>query len=135
MNSIPSIPEITASSFDRHVLRSELPVLVLFHADGDTSGQHLLNWLGEWTARADSLLNIVRIAQAEARILAGRWGLPSIPGFLLFYAGSVCYQFCGHVSRRELDEVLTRAAILGLNRGLAGPPDEYNGVPPADADE
>ena len=134
MNSIPSIPEITARSFDRHVLRSELPVLVLFYADGDATDRHLLSWLGEWTPRVDNLLNIVRIAQEEPGILAARWGLPSIPGLLLFHAGSVCFQFCGHVSRRELDEVVTLAAILDLNRALAGPPDKYNGVPPVDTD-
>ena len=65
MSSIPSIPEITASSFDSHVLRSELPVLVLFYADGDATGRHLLSWLGEWTPRAANLLNIVRVAHAE----------------------------------------------------------------------
>jgi thioredoxin-like negative regulator of GroEL len=123
MNALPSIPEITADAFDGHVLRSELPVLVLFCADGDMGERHLLTWLRKWTAQATSLLNIARLSYAEARPLAARWGIPSIPSLALFHDGSVRYQFCGHFSHRELDEVLTRAAILGLCRHL-GPPCE-----------
>ena len=121
MNLIPSIPQITSSSFDGHVLRSELPVLVIFCADGDRTSRHLFSWLGEWTPRASDLLNIVQVTQAEARLLAARWGIPSVPSLALFYGGSVCYQFCGQFSRRELDEVLTTAALMGLARHLAAP--------------
>ena len=128
MNSIPSIPEITGSSFDRHVLCSELPVLVLFCAAGEAAGRHLLSWLSEWTPQTSSLLNIVQVSCAEARTLAARWGIPSVPSLAVFYAGSVRYQFCGQFSRRELDEVLTRAALLSLSSHLAAPSEQDAGV-------
>jgi thioredoxin-like negative regulator of GroEL len=116
MNSIPSIPEITASSFKGHVLRSERPVLVLFCTDGDAAGLRLLSWLGECTPQASSLLNIVRVAQVEARPLAARWGIPSVPSLALLHAGSVCDHFRGNFSRSELNEVLAQARTLGGNR-------------------
>jgi thioredoxin 1 len=123
MNLIPSIPQVTSSSFDGHVLRSELPVLVIFCADGDRTSRHLFNWLNEWTPAARNLLNIVQVPQLEARSLAARWGMPSVPSLALFHAGSVCYQFCGQFSRRELDDVLTQAIFMGLARHLAPPPE------------
>jgi thioredoxin-like negative regulator of GroEL len=119
MNSIPPIAEITASSFEGCVLCSELPVLVLFCADGDGAGKQLLDWLGERRFRTSNLVNMVQVAQAETRSLAARWGIPSVPSLALFYAGAVCYQFCGHFSRRELDDVLARAALMGSSQHSA----------------
>jgi len=133
MNCIPSIPEITTSSFEAHVLRSEVPVLVIFCADGDGTSQHLFSWLAEWTPRASSLLNIVQVARAEAWSQAARWRIPSVPSLALFHSGSVCYQFCGQFSRHELDEVLTRAAIIGLSSHLAAPSERRPVASGADA--
>ena len=124
MNSIPSIPQITTSSFDGHVLRSELPVLVIFCADGDRTSRHLFSWVEEWTPADRSLLNIVQVAQVDARSLAARWGMPSVPSLALFHGGAVCYQFCGQFSRRELDEVLARATFTGSSRPV-GTPSEH----------
>ena len=114
MNSIPCIPEITTSSFDGHVLHSDRPVLVLFCADGEAVGKLPLQWFGDWAPRARSLLNIFQVAHTDAQLLAARWGIPAVPSLALFHGGSVSYLFCGQFSRRELDEVLTRAAFPRL---------------------
>jgi thioredoxin-like negative regulator of GroEL len=121
MKTLVPIARIPAASFDETVLRTELPVLVFFSCGDDSTNSHLLHWLSEWTPQAKSFLQVVRVAPAEARSMAEQFGIPSIPALALFHGGAVVYQFCGHFSRRELDEVMTRAAFLGPSRQLGAP--------------
>jgi thioredoxin-like negative regulator of GroEL len=108
-----SIPKVAADSFDGLVLHSELPVLVLFCADDEAAGQCLLRWPGKWALRASSRLSIVQVPHRDAVSLAARCGIPAVPSLALFHRGSVCYQFCGVFSPREMEEVLARARALG----------------------
>jgi len=112
MNVMSSIPEITAESFEQRVLRSELPVLIAVYANGSRASEKLLLLLETWTLKTRGWLTVLRINAAESPELVHRCGVPSVPGLALFHQRAVCYQFSGELSRRELEDLLTRANLL-----------------------
>jgi len=97
----------------RQALESELPLLVVVWTDGTGIGQGFLRLLEEWAPQADGRLQIFRLDAARSPKLAKLLGIPLAPGLALFSQGVMRYQFIGNMSRRELDEVLERASILG----------------------
>jgi thioredoxin-like negative regulator of GroEL len=116
-----SIIEITEESFKRHVLRSELPVLVAVCANGSRSSQKLLTLLETWPPEASRTISVFRINAGASPDLAQRCGVPSAPGLALFHQGAVCYQFRGELSRLELDDLLAHAShLIGSSPPFAG---------------
>jgi thioredoxin 1 len=84
--------EITDHSFAERVVQSKVPVL-----------------LANAAPRCGGLATIAKASPTESPGLAARFGIVSVPTILLFSGGTVCYQFVGELSRRELDELLARA--------------------------
>jgi thioredoxin 1 len=101
--------EITDHSFAERIVQSKTPVLLAFCADGCAASQKLLSLLANATPRCGSV-TIATASPDESPGLATRFGVVSAPAVLLFSGGRVCYQFVGELSRRELDELLARAA-------------------------
>jgi rhodanese-related sulfurtransferase/thiol-disulfide isomerase/thioredoxin len=104
-----SIIEITDHSFAERVVQSEVPVLLAFCADDCSASQKLLTLLASAAPRCRGSITIAKASPDESPGLAARFGVVSAPAVLLFSGGKVCYQFVGELSRRELDELLTRA--------------------------
>jgi thioredoxin 1 len=102
--------EITDHSFAERVVKSKLPVLLAFCADGCAASQRLLTLLANATPRCRGFTTIAKASPDESPGLMVRFGIVSAPAVLLFSGGTVCYQFVGELSRRELDELLARAA-------------------------
>jgi thioredoxin 1 len=105
-----TIIKLTDSSFDEQVMKSKLPVLLAFCADGCSASQKLLTLLADSAPRCHGFTTIAKASPDESPGLAARFGIVSMPAVLLFSGGTVCYQFVGELSRRELDELLARAA-------------------------
>jgi thioredoxin 1 len=101
--------EITDHSFAERIVQSKTPVLLAFCADGCAASQKLLALLADSTPRC-GFVTIAKASPDESPGLAARFGVVSAPAVLLFSGGTVCYQFVGELSRRELDELLARAA-------------------------
>jgi thioredoxin 1 len=108
MNAQNSIIEITDRSFTECVVQSQAPVLLAFCADDCAASRKLLALLANATPRCGSI-TIAKASPDESPGLAARFGVVSAPAVLLFSGGTVCYQFVGELSRRELDELLVRA--------------------------
>jgi thioredoxin 1 len=123
MTCFSSIPEVSEASFSEWVLQSELPALVAVCGKGGTASQTLLKLLEGWATQAQGRLRVFRLSAEDSSGLAERFGVPSAPSLVLFNQGVVCYQFTGEVSRRELDDLLTRASSLGVARDPKSPPD------------
>jgi thioredoxin 1 len=102
--------KLTDSSFDEQVVKSKLPVLLAFCADGCSASQRLLALLADSAPRCHGFTTIATASPAESPKLTVRFGIVSAPAILLFSGGMVCYQFVGELSRRELDELLARTA-------------------------
>ena len=120
-----AIVEITARSFAEIVMRSKVPVLLAFCDDGCSASERLLAQLANAAARCCGFVTIAKTNPTESPELVERFGIVSAPAILLFSGGVVCYQFMGELSRRELDELLARAAGKNLsnqnNSALAQP--------------
>jgi len=110
MTSQNSIIEITDHSFAERVARSKTPVLLAFCADGCSASQKLLALLADSAPRCHGSITIAKASPDESPGLMARFGIVSMPAVLLFSGGTVCYQFVGELSRRELDELLASTA-------------------------
>lgn len=104
-----TIIEIADLSFADRVVQSKLPRLLAFCADGCSASQKLLALLANAAPRCGGFVTIAKANPTEPPALAARFGVVSAPSFRLLRGGAVCYQFVGELSRRELDELLTRA--------------------------
>ena len=102
--------EITDHSFAERLVQSKVPVLLAFCADGCSASQRLLALLADLATRSRSFITIAKASPTESPELMARFGIVSVPAVLLFSGGTVCYQFMGELSRRELDELFARAA-------------------------
>lgn len=105
-----TIIKLTDSSFDERVVKSKLPVLLAFCADGCAASQRLLALLADSAPRCHDFTTIAIASPDKSPGLTVRFGIVSVPAVLLFSGGMVCYQFMGELSRRELDDLLARAA-------------------------
>jgi len=101
--------EITDHSFAKRVVQSEVPVLLAFCVAGCSASQRLLALLADSAPRCRGFTTIAIASPGESPELTARFGIVSVPAVLLFSGGTVCYQFVGELSRRELDDLLARA--------------------------
>ena len=108
MTSPNTILEITDRSFAETVMQSKVPVLLAFCADGCSASQRLQTLLTNAT-RSHSSAMIAKATPTESPEMLARFGIISLPAVLLFNGETVCYQFMGELSQRELHELLARA--------------------------
>lgn len=116
-----AIAEITTESFERKVLRAGRPVLVAVCVTGSRTSQELLTLLETWRLEACGGISIVWVNAAESPEIMQCCGVPSAPGLALFSQGAVWYQFCGEISRRELDGLLTQTLLLAKTSSHSQP--------------
>jgi len=112
-----TIIKSTDSSFDEQVVKSKLPVLLAFCDDDCPASQKLLTLLTHALPRCRDIVTIAKASPDESTGLAARFGVVSAPAVLLFSGGTVCYQFVGELSRRELDDLLARVRACGTGIG------------------
>jgi len=112
-----TIIKLTDSSFDEQIVKSKLPVLLAFCAEGCPASRKLLAMLGDAAPCCPGFLTIAQTSPDESPGLAARFGIVSAPAVLLFRGGVVCYQFMGELIRRELDELLVRIYTGCLTTG------------------
>jgi thioredoxin 1 len=102
------VMEVSDSTFDQEVLRSEQPVLVDFWAV----------WCGPCKAIApvvDSLattyagkLKVAKVNVDENAATPSRYGIRGIPTILFFKGGKIADQVVGYVPQSVLDEKVQR---------------------------
>jgi thioredoxin 1 len=101
---------ISDAQFDREVLQSPIPVLVDFWAPWCGPCKAMLPIVEELTAEYDGKLKVVKMNVDENSAVPEKYGVMSIPTFLLVKNGKVAAQFVGMKSKadmkREIDNVL-----------------------------
>jgi thioredoxin 1 len=100
-----SVLQATDDTFAAHVLESDVPVLVDFWAAwcGPCRAMHPI--LDQLASERDDL-RVVSIDVDANQAIAARYGVLSMPTFLLFRHGEPVLQLVGSRSRRRLEEEL-----------------------------
>jgi len=104
-----AIPKLDDAHFDAEVLESELPVLVDFTAAWCAPCRIMDPLLAELAAERDDL-RVVQIDVDQNHETVARYGVMSMPTFMLFKDGVPAATFVGSRPKRrlskEIDEVI-----------------------------
>jgi thioredoxin 1 len=104
-----SVLHVTEDSFTAEVLESDVPVLVDFWAAWCPPCRAMHPILDQLASERDDL-RVVSIDVEANQSLAARYGVLSMPTFLVFRGGEQVLQLVGSRPRRRLEEEL--AAVL-----------------------
>ncbi len=105
--------ELDATSFDKHVQRSHIPVLVDFWAPWCGPCRKIAPIVNELADDFHGRARVAKVNVDEAGALAQKFGVQAIPTLLIFKGGRVVDQATGFRSKAELaaqlDKVLAEA--------------------------
>ena len=104
---VRTVSHADVKSFDKTVLKSNVPVLVDFYADWCGPCKMLAPVLDE-LARETTTAKFVKVNIDRSPELAGSFGVNSIPTLLVFKEGKVVAQHVGLASKDSLKRLLTR---------------------------
>jgi thioredoxin 1 len=93
---------ITSEAFEREVLNSELPTLIDFYADWCGPCRVMGPVVNELASDLQGRANVVKVDVDESPELAARYGVQSIPTFLVVRDGKAAERFIGIQSRDVL---------------------------------
>jgi thioredoxin len=93
-------------AFERDVLASELPVLVLFHSLWCAACRWLRPTLEEIVAERAGALKLVTVSVDREPELAGRWGVRRIPTVVAFRDGREVARVVGNRRKSKLERAL-----------------------------
>ena len=100
------IKEINDDDFQEEVLNSEVPVLVDFWAPWCGPCKILSPTLEEISTENREKIKIVKINLDENQLIAGRYGIKSIPTMMIFEKGELKNQLVGSMPKQEIEKVL-----------------------------
>ena len=104
-----NIPKLDDAHFDAEVLESDLPVLVDFTASWCAPCRIMKPILGELAAERDDL-KIVQLDVDQNHATVARYGVMSMPTFMVFKNGAPAATWIGARPKRrlerDLDEVI-----------------------------
>ena len=98
------IIEATDQNFDAEVLQSDRPVLVDFSATWCGPCKRLEPIVHEIAASYDGRLKVVKVDVDQARNVAAKYGVMSVPTVVLVKDGAVKDQVIGLLSKQALSE-------------------------------
>lgn len=103
--SKPTVLHVNTSTFDQHVLRSDVPVLVDFYADWCGPCKALAPTL-EQVAAENPQARVVKVNIDDSPDLAARYGIKSVPRLLVFKDGQIAARKNGVASKTALNAML-----------------------------
>ncbi len=103
------ILDVTDESFDREVLKSELPVLVDFWGDHCPACRQISPILRALAEERSGALKVVKIHAAENAATSAQYGVRAMPTVLAFTGGTVRGQLVGARPKSDFVELLERA--------------------------
>ena len=106
-DSLGTVEHANESTFDEHVLKSDVPVLVDFYADWCGPCRALAPTL-EQLARETTTAKVVKVNVDNNPTLAARYGISSIPSLIVFKDGQAVDGLGGLASKAELKSLLAR---------------------------
>jgi thioredoxin 1 len=100
--------EVSDSTFDQEVLRSEQPVLVDFWAGWCTPCKAIAPFVDAVAAKHTGKLKVVKVNVDQNGSAPSRYGIRGIPALLFFKDGKVADQIVGYVPQDVIEEKVER---------------------------
>lgn len=100
--------KITSKDFEREVLNSEIPVLVDFFATWCGPCKMMSPIVEELEKELEGKAKVFKIDTDEERDLAIKYGIMSIPTFIVFKNGEVKAKSIGMQDKEELIEMINK---------------------------
>ena len=100
--------EFNEQNFEQEVLQSPLPVLVDFWATWCGPCRMMASTIDAIAAEYAGRVKVGKVNVDENMSVTGRYGIRSIPAFLLFKAGEVQDQVGGSVPKETLNRMLDK---------------------------
>ncbi|MEE8886284.1 MAG: thioredoxin [Eubacteriales bacterium] len=101
--------KFTSKNFDQEVLKSDKPVLVDFYADWCGPCQMMGPVVKDLAEEYDGRVKVGKINTDEEQELAIRYGVSSIPNFVIIKNGQVVDRVIGGVPAEVLEDKLDSA--------------------------
>ena len=98
--------KITSENFNKEVMESEIPVLIDFWAEWCTPCKMMSKVVEELEEELKNTIKIGKINVDEETKLATKYGIMSIPTFMLFKNGEVVQTKIGMQDKEELKKIL-----------------------------
>ena len=99
----------TNENFDEEVLKSKLPVLVDFYADWCGPCKMMGPVVEKLADEYDKVAKVGKVNIDDEELLAAKYGVMSIPCFVIIKDGKVIDQALGAMSKEALEEKLKKA--------------------------
>jgi thioredoxin 1 len=103
-----SIVEVTDSTFDQTVLKSEQPVMVDFWAAWCGPCRALAPLVDELATTYSGKLKVAKMDVDKNAATPQRYGIRGIPTLLIFKGGQVKEQIVGYVAKETIEKALER---------------------------
>jgi thioredoxin 2 len=94
--------ELSAANFDRHVTRSDIPVVVDFWAPWCGPCRMMAPYYEQAAARVEPRLRLAKVNSDEAPELSSRFGIRGIPTLIAFKGGREIARQSGAMDLRNL---------------------------------
>ena len=98
--------KITSENFNKEVMESEIPVLIDFWAEWCTPCKMMSKVVEEWEEELKGTIKVGKINVDEETKLATKYGIMSIPTFMIFKNGEVVQTKIGMQDKEELKRML-----------------------------
>ena len=99
---------VTGENFEQEVLKSDVPVLVDFWATWCPPCRGMLPTIEQLAEELDGKAKIVKVDIDQARDLAVKYGVVSVPTFIIFKDGEALSTIVGAQMKKTLLEGLNR---------------------------
>ena len=108
MSDNPNVHQVSDTSFDGDILKSEVPVLVDFWAPWCGPCRSVSPIVDDLATQYKDKIKVAKINVDESTVVAMKYQVTSIPTFILFKKGEVADRVLGALPRSEFVKFIDR---------------------------